>query len=154
MASESDSDDHKYPGLSVSEDRVCICGWLTDTLTIDRQNSSDEKTTCASSNNIKNTGTEAHTLIFFIPGNPGVIHWYTDLVAQIINGLGRGFAAHGISYAGHGVGEDVIGNNADHSQSFYRECLAKEMDASVEGGEQQDMRIPWTMDGQSKSVNI
>ena len=150
-ALESDFSDHQYPGLTIKENRVCICGWPTDELTIVHcQNSDDETTSPASSGNTKNTTDEAHTLLFFVPGNPGVIHWYTGFLAQIVNRLGRGFAAHGISYAGHGVGEDVVGNNADHSQNFHGEDLAKETNVSVEGGDQKDMGISWTMDGQSE----
>mmetsp|Transcript_27565 Transcript_27565/g.66333 ORF Transcript_27565/g.66333 Transcript_27565/m.66333 type:complete len:380 (+) Transcript_27565:80-1219(+) len=139
-----DKNEHQYPNLSVIEDQVCICGWQTDTLLINQgQRHSTDDDDVSSRRNQRNSS--AHTLIIFIPGNPGVIHWYTDLLAQIINHLGNGFAARGVSYAGHGVGDDVVGTNADHNQSFHSEHLANEINVNAQ---QKNMRIPWTMDGQ------
>eukprot|EP00579_Thalassiosira_antarctica_P015731 CAMPEP_0201935128 /NCGR_PEP_ID=MMETSP0903-20130614/34901_1 /ASSEMBLY_ACC=CAM_ASM_000552 /TAXON_ID=420261 /ORGANISM="Thalassiosira antarctica, Strain CCMP982" /LENGTH=154 /DNA_ID=CAMNT_0048475489 /DNA_START=60 /DNA_END=521 /DNA_ORIENTATION=+ len=131
--------------LAVSEDRVCICGWPTDTLVIDRH---DGNFDAISSHNNENAAT--HTLLLFIPGNPGVIHWYTDLLVQIIKRVGRGFAARGVSYAGHGIGEDVVGTKDDHNQSFHRKNLENGNINARKEDQPKDMSIPWTMEGQVK----
>ena len=94
----------QYPGLSVIEKQECICGWPTDTLSID----------------INTENTDVHTLILFTPGNPGVIQWYIDLLCKVIQQLGNGFAVQGCSLAGHGLDDNVVGTNVDHMQSFDR----------------------------------
>jgi len=124
---------NEHEGLVVSEDRACICGWPTDILTIDHRDG--------------NSVAVPHTLLLFIPGNPGVVHWYTDWLAQIVKRLGRGFAVRGVSYAGHGVGEDVIGTKDDHKQSFHSERISRGNNVGRDG-DRRDMSIPWTMDGQ------
>ena len=58
---DATSTQEQYNGLSVVEDRSCIAGWPTDTLSIDhiiKSNDDDDV---------------PHTIIVFIPGNPGVI---------------------------------------------------------------------------------
>lgn len=83
-------------GVSVKEDVVNICGWPTDTVSIDYRNKDNEVI-------------PAHTLILFVPGNPGCIGWYQKLLFQIIEKLGVGFAARGVSYAGHGIRNNITG---------------------------------------------
>lgn len=123
------------PDWAVSEGRVRIRGWPTDTLAIDRRRGGADS---------------AHTLLLFVPGNPGVVHWYADALARIVRRLGGGHAVRGVSYAGHGVGEDVVGTTDDHERSFHDEELEKA--TTREGDEpsksKRDMSIPWTMDGQ------
>ena len=137
----------------VREERVCLSGWPTDTLSIDHaaacgQSSSDDVASSGSGAAVA----KAHTLLLFVPGNPGVIHWYVDTLAQIVNHLGMGYAVRGVSYAGHGVGEEVVGTADDHLQSFYSEDLANtaKISASISTEKQlgKDMTIAWTMDGQ------
>jgi hypothetical protein len=109
--------------VAVTEDRISICGWPTDVLSIDHI--------------VSQNGPNPHTLLLFIPGNPGVIHWYVDFLLRIVQHLGDGYAVRGVSYAGHGVGDDVVGTDSDHDNN----CSDK-------------MGTAWTMDGQGKNVGI
>ena len=63
----------QYKDLSVIEKQECICGWPTDTLSID----------------IKTENSVIHSLIIFTPGNPGVIQWYIDLLCKVLQQLGK-----------------------------------------------------------------
>ncbi|KAL7544712.1 hypothetical protein ACHAWF_008079 [Thalassiosira exigua] len=150
MIDESDggSGDRTYEesiigdGLVVNSDRKHICGWPTDTVTIDHV----EEDVSLDKNAAR---TDARTLILFVPGNPGVVHWYTNLLTEIVKQLGKRFAARGISYAGHGVGEDVVGTKHDHSQSFDADDqLGNKCEEPKVKGSLRDMRVAWTMDGQ------
>ncbi len=134
--------------LSVLERRVHICGWPTDTLSIDYYG---RNATSESKNNGPASST-THTLLLFIPGNPGVIHWYTIFLTQVVQQLGRGFAVRGLSYAGHGVGEDVVGTSDDHNQSFHRKRQDEKLNESMDADDLKDMRVPWTMEGQSEFI--
>jgi hypothetical protein len=118
---------------SIQEERLCICGWPTDTLSIDLVS-------------------PAHTLILFIPGNPGVVHWYTTFLTRIVQQLGRGFAVRGLSYAGHGIGDDVVGTWDDHSRSFHGQGTSEELSEAMNTEGRKDMRVPWTMEGQSECI--
>jgi pimeloyl-ACP methyl ester carboxylesterase len=42
-----------------------------------------------------------NTVLVFIPGNPGLVDWYIRSFESILAGLGPGFAARGVSNAGH-----------------------------------------------------
>ena len=77
-----------------------------------------------------------------------MVHWYSDTLAHIVKRLGRGYAARGVSYAGHGVVDDVVGTEEDHNQSFHSENL--ENKNNTYDKQRKDMSIPWTMDGQSE----
>ena len=69
-------------------------------------------------------------IIIFLPGNPGLVHWYIPLLKELVHRLGRGFAARGISYAGHGVTSDMV-----TVETF-------------EGSAERDVSIAWTIHGQ------
>lgn len=43
-----------------------------------------------------------HTVLVFIPGNPGLVDWYLRSFESIVDRLGPGFAARGVANAGHG----------------------------------------------------
>ena len=131
----------------VSEDRVCICGWPTDTVAIHLRARNSER---GAASTLENECANPHTLILFVPGNPGVIHWYTDMLVRIVQQFGKSYSAHGVSYAGHGVGEDVVGTQDNHNQSFHGETLSSKSDNTRDKKQQTDMSIPWTMDGQVK----
>ena len=110
----------KTATMKVAENRRSICGWPTDVLSIDH---------C-----VRTSGfSKPHTLIAFIPGNPGVIHWYVDFLFKILENLGDGFAVRGVSYAGHGVGDDVVGTDGDHST-----CIAGSHNTNVKGSQERE----------------
>lgn len=70
-------------------------------------------------------------MLLFVPGNPGCIGWYIDFLSILIRHLGVGYAARGISYAGHGVGED--------------DSMRMATTHHTNGA---DPNIAWTVDGQ------
>jgi len=141
------SSDYVHADLTVLERRVCICGWPTDTISIDFNGRNYNYATSENK-----TASITHTLLLFIPGNPGVIQWYTLFLTQIVQKLGRGFAVRGLSYAGHGVGEDVVGTTDDHDQRFHRKRLDGKLNEAMNADGPKDMRVPWTMEGQSESI--
>ena len=124
----------QYPDLSVIENQECICGWPTDTVNIDHDIDY----------------LLIHTLIIFTPGNPGVVQWYIDFLCKVLQQLGNGFAVRACSLAGHGLDDNVVGNDVDHNmQSFDREHINNKSSEVTKDG-QRNFAIPWTMKGQIK----
>lgn len=68
-----------------------------------------------------------HTVLVFIPGNPGLIEWYIDSFSEILRRLGPGFAARGVSLSGHGLTDELV---------------------SVQDRPPEHQSISWTVDGQ------
>ena len=68
-----------------------------------------------------------HTVLVFVPGNPGLIEWYLSFFVQLVERLGPGFAARGVANAGHSL----------HPEHVHSEDDARCTD------------IPWTVEGQS-----
>lgn len=141
--------------IIASERKITICGWPTDVAFIDHCKTihADEESALQQSGAIDSRSQrryccKPHTLLLFVPGNPGVVHWYTDFLAQVVERLGKGYAARGVSYAGHGVGEVVVGNDDEHSKTDY----SGNREDEDKNPKFRSMKIPWTMNGQSKSV--
>mmetsp|Transcript_24787 Transcript_24787/g.72613 ORF Transcript_24787/g.72613 Transcript_24787/m.72613 type:complete len:368 (-) Transcript_24787:224-1327(-) len=103
------------PRISVSETVQTILTWPTDVVRIDHV--------------FAGKVIIPETVILFVPGNPGLVGWYKKMLVSIIEELGVGYAARGVSYAGHGIGENIVGNGE-----------AKQIN--------RDTRISWTVDGQ------
>mmetsp|Transcript_20439 Transcript_20439/g.41935 ORF Transcript_20439/g.41935 Transcript_20439/m.41935 type:complete len:414 (-) Transcript_20439:369-1610(-) len=137
--------------IIASESKITICGWPTDVVLIDHCNAkhADEESALRQSSAIDNRSQrrdccKPHTLLLFVPGNPGVVHWYTDFLTQVVERLGKGYAARGVSYAGHGVGEVIVGNDDEHSKTDY----SGNREDEGKNPKLRNMKIPWTMDGQ------
>ena len=146
-------------GLRVVEGRACICGWPTDTLTIDDDDDLYQNDVHSTSIHDKNNpyyNAATHiTLLIFIPGNPGVIHWYTQFLVRIVEQLGEGYAVRGISYAGHGVGDDVVGTRDDHhNQIFHGKRRDGKVNESININGHKDISISWSMEGQSEYIFV
>jgi len=89
-----DASDDAHPCRVVAQEKVqLIAGWKTDTISIDHFDST-------------NTIHPPHTVLLFVPGNPGFCGWYKKLLVQICQRLGPGFAARAVSHAGHGIRND------------------------------------------------
>ena len=101
-----------------------ILHWPTDTVSIDYYDDTDDDTDTQGHH-------VAHTILLFVPGNPGCIEWYIPLLTQLVTSLGEGFAARGVSYAGHGTTSEI--------------CHVQNCDNQKQG---RDPRIPWTVNGQ------
>lgn len=125
--------------LRVRQEVIKIKHWPTDTLSIDyhlnvKMVPENEDHDGSIQENCSRV--EPHTIIVFIPGNPGCIGWYVPFLESIVKQLGVGYAVRGISYAGHGVGEDIVGPDDLHRTS-QGDLLSQEK-----------KRISWTIDGQ------
>ena len=119
--------------MKVTEERLDICGWPTDVLSIEHDA------------DIGNESPKPTALILFVPGNPGVVHWYIDFLSKILQTLGHGYAVRGISYAGHGVGDEIVGSDKDH------DCDIPESSDNVDlNNRVNKMKTAWTMDGQGE----
>ena len=79
-----------------------ISDWPTDVASIDYYQ--NNKTTST----IADDKVCPHTILLFIPGNPGCIEWYLGMLHKIVQNLGVGHAARAVSYAGHGVGAQMV----------------------------------------------
>lgn len=112
-----------------------INGWPTDSISIDFYKGGADDVASSSQSSYK---CKPNIILLFIPGNPGLIEWYSDTLVKIVEQLGVGYALRGISYAGHGDGDDVTGSAEEHKQSF------------VNASEHQDakMSVSWTIEGQ------
>jgi hypothetical protein len=87
----------------VRERVVTILGWPTDTVAVDfcdysLQEKGDPEPECP------------HTILVFVPGNPGCIGWYISNLLELVTRLGHGFAARGVSYAGHSPDDEPLTN--------------------------------------------
>jgi hypothetical protein len=124
--------------------RKTINGWPTDSISIDFYKEETNDAATSSSSSSSSHKYKPNIILLFIPGNPGLIEWYSDTLIKIVEQLGVGYAVRGISYAGHGAGTDVIGSTDDHKQNF----------VNTSGGHQNagaaKMSVSWTIEGQSK----
>ena len=108
---------HARKSLVVTNELKQILHFPTDTVAIDYVD--ENGATCT-----------PHTIIVFVPGNPGLVNWYVPMLKELVNRLGDGFAARGLSYAGHGVTAQIV-----DVQAF-------------EGLSQRDFSVAWTIHGQ------
>ena len=124
--------------LKLTHGRRIVFGWPTNSISIDFYEGEEgaanfaEKTT--------NQKCKPNVILMFIPGNPGLIEWYSETLVRIVSHLGVGYAARGISYAGHGSGDAILGSSDDHKLSFI----------DVPEQQKRRMSVPWTIEGQSK----
>jgi pimeloyl-ACP methyl ester carboxylesterase len=102
--------------LQIQEKQTKILDWPTDTLSID----------------YKDNNFATHTVIILFPGNPGQYDWYVSDLTNLVLRLGRGYAARGISHAGHGLSGEGIVDVEKYSQQH----------------DDADVSIPWTIRGQ------
>ena len=93
--------------------RKTINEWPTDSISIDFYK---EETNNAIASSLSAHKYKPNIILLFIPGNPGLIEWYSDTLIKIVEQLGVGYAVRGISFAGHGAGDDLIGSTDDHKQ--------------------------------------
>jgi len=97
-----------------------ICGWPTDTFAIDYYDEPDKREA------------SPHTVLLFIPGNPGCCSWYQQLLLQAVKRLGRGYAVRATSYAGHGVGASIVGCESGLDNDGRSNAVVWTIDGQVE----------------------
>lgn len=95
-----------------------ICGWPTDTFAIDYDGADYRD--------------PPHTVLLFIPGNPGCCSWYQKLLLEAVKRLGRGFAVRATSYAGHGVGSNIVGSENGLDNDSRSNAIVLTIDGQVE----------------------
>ena len=105
---------------SVKTEVISILDWPTETVSVDYVSS--EGRDCKPEFPDK--------VLFFVPGNPGCIGWYIPSLVELVTRLGCGYAARGVSYAGHGINEEIT-----------------DVEAWMNSRER-DVSIPWTVNGQ------
>lgn len=92
-----------------------VAGWPTDTFSVDIPQSAPP-----------------HTVLVFVPGNPGLIEWYIRSFKTIISQLGPGYAARGVSNVGASLSEELVDVETLQGNDSKRRSLC----------------TPWTVDGQ------
>ena len=105
-----------------------VHGWPSNTFAIRHHSSTDDGRSSLPE--------QPHTLLVFIPGNPGLIEWYIPSFFEIIKRLGPGYAACGVSNAGHGLHDDIVSVQAWDEEDRRRQR------------EERSTCVPWTVDGQ------
>mmetsp|Transcript_13628 Transcript_13628/g.25598 ORF Transcript_13628/g.25598 Transcript_13628/m.25598 type:complete len:381 (-) Transcript_13628:5328-6470(-) len=114
--------------VKVAHIRKEICGWPTDTYEIDTYNNNHVSSSLFEHDPL--LPVNPHTVLMFVPGNPGCAGWYIKMLKRVIEHLGDGYAARAVSYAGHGAVPDVVQEEPEV------------------GRKEREKRIAWTLDGQ------
>lgn len=132
--------------LCLSERRrtISVLGWPTDVISIDHVVDDGD---CLDYNHRDPRPPPVHTVLFWIPGNPGQHDWYNSDFVDILTGLGRGYAVRSISHAGHGLlgKSNMAGSNGDSITDVERYCRFRGND---DGTSCVSPLIPWTVEGQ------
>lgn len=144
----------------VTELQQMLLGWPTDTLAVDYYYTyvcdDDQK---HDDGEAKDTPEVPHTLLVFFPGNPGQYDWYVPDLCQLVQRLGRGFAARAVSHAGHSLKRptnDVgAGTNKDVGITAVTAADDDNDDSGILNVTEYAQRnpdahpsIPWTIQGQ------
>lgn len=124
---------NKRPRVEIRTQVQDILNWPTRTVTIDYY-AYDIAHDNSKGNQVP---IPPHTVLVFVPGNPGCVKWYIPLLNDLVSSLGVGFCARGVSYAGHGV-SDAIANVQQYNNDDESNMTASE----------RNTRIPWTVNGQ------
>lgn len=95
-----------------------ILGWPTDTFSIDWPQSR----------------AQLHTILVFVPGNPGLVEWYIPFFSDILKAIGPGYAVRGASHAGHSIDAQQIHVEEDATANDSTRVPPK--------------TLAWTIDGQ------
>lgn len=78
--------------LRIETSTTTLLGWSTDIFSIDW----------------KDRATRPHTVLVFLPGNPGLVEWYIPMFRDLIQILGPGYCARGVANAGHSLDEGRV----------------------------------------------
>lgn len=125
--------------VSCVESVVEILGWPTDVVSVDWRKDPQEDCVQQTQQCLP-----AHTYIFFVPGNPGLVGWYIPALTSIAQHLGPGFALRGVSYAGHGVTEETV-----NVEPYQDDCHSTPTPADADSRRhKRNVQIPWTIQGQ------
>ena len=109
-----------------------ICGWPTDAFAIDYYDNNAGPGQSSQEAHLRRREASPHTVLLFIPGNPGCCSWYENLLLQAVKRLGRGYAVRAISYAGHGVGANIVGSESGLDNDGRSNAIVWTIDGQVE----------------------
>ena len=121
MSPRINSLEPEAPPPRVKTEVRTIVGWPTETVHVFHGNGGAEPEALP------------RVILIFVPGNPGCIGWYTPLLVELVTKFGSGFAARGVSYAGHSGLDDLT-----DVQQWQNNTSSTERDSA----------IPWTIEGQ------
>ncbi len=105
--------------VKVKEFEREICSWPTNNFEIDHYDSDLNRQ-------------YPHTVLMFVPGNPGVSEWYIPMLETVVSELGVGYSCRAVNHAGHGTQPHLVRPKDD-------EC--RKLAWSVDG--QVDHKIEW-----------
>jgi pimeloyl-ACP methyl ester carboxylesterase len=141
-------------GLTFTERRrrISLLGWPSDVISIDPKPDDDS---CPdyhlNGNHCRRDPrpSPVHTVIFWVPGNPGQHDWYNSDFMDVLSGLGQGYAVRSVSHAGHGFlgksNRDHDGSN-DNFITDVEDCCR--FRGKNHGTDSVSPLIPWTVEGQ------
>jgi len=114
---------------------IALLGWPTQCFAVDHR----------LGNGVEDLTVIPHTYVIFVPGNPGLIDWYVPFFEGMVRSLGPGYAARGVSNAGHSTDSELVNVSVwtTNKQTEYSPS-----DESSLNKENRDTCIPWTIDGQ------
>lgn len=107
--------------VAAQENVKLIAGWPTDTISINHFDCEANKRPNKDAEDVFSTGSivPPHTVLLFVPGNPGFCGWYKKLLVQICQRMGPGYAARAVSHAGHGIHDETVhGRSGKRSDKY------------------------------------
>ena len=115
-------------GVKVTMGTLNLLGWPTDSFAIDfiKQNPQQQQQQ------------HVHTVLVFVPGNPGLVEWYIPFFQQLLQALGTGYACRGAANAGHSLDPQKV--NVVQAQTVSSSSSSSLSSSSA---------IPWSVDGQT-----
>jgi pimeloyl-ACP methyl ester carboxylesterase len=128
-----DKNDDDNNAVTVTTEVRTILQWPSDTFSIDHVKAASAQ----NDHRAQPSSPIVHTVIVFIPGNPGLIGWYIPFFTQMLERLGPGFACRGVALAGHSLDAKVV-----DVEQYKRD------NTSTNRHLMRETAIPWTVDGQ------
>ena len=130
------------PTFTERRHQIDVVGWMTDVISID-------PTPKYNPHHSDFRPSSVHTILFWIPGNPGQHDWYISDFMDVLSKLGEGYAVRSVSHAGHGLFGKMNGEYADDDAYSITDV---EKYCRFGGGNNQTKSVsplvPWTVDGQ------
>ena len=120
--------------------RISLLGWPSDVISIDPKPNHRRRHPRPS---------PVHTVLFWVPGNPGQHDWYNSGFMDVLSGLGQGYAVRSVSHAGHGFlgksNRDHDGSNDNFITDVEDHCHLR---GKKHGSGSVSPIVPWTVEGQ------
>ena len=128
--------------VRVSRQTPTVLGWCSDAFSIDHFHHDDDHVTRTDKNNNNNSSASGirqrpHTVLVFVPGNPGLIQWYIPMFVTLVQKLGPGYCARGVANAGHSIDPNRVN------------VVAAVAENTTDSSPRRDVCIPWSVDGQA-----